>query len=75
MRCDACAGQRRKTTLITADAGYHSEANLAELAERGIDALIADNQMRRRDERFADQPQRYSSSAARRIGASAATSC
>jgi transposase len=52
---DACAGQRREATLITADAGYHSEANLAALAERGIDALIADNQMRRRDERFADQ--------------------
>lgn len=52
---DACAGQRSDTTLITADAGYHSEANLAALAERGIDALIADNQMRRRDERFADQ--------------------
>ncbi|MEO5626872.1 MAG: transposase, partial [Dokdonella sp.] len=48
---DACAGQRNDTTLITADAGYHSEANLAELAKRGIDALIADNQMRRRDER------------------------
>ena len=52
---DACAGQRNDTTLITADAGYHSEANLAALAERGIDALIADNRMRRRDERFADQ--------------------
>lgn len=52
---DACAGQRNADTLITADAGYHSEANLAALAERGIDALIADNQMRRRDERFADQ--------------------
>jgi transposase len=52
---EACAGQRNETTLITADAGYHSEANLAALAERGIDALIADNQMRRRDERFADR--------------------
>ncbi len=52
---DACADQRNASTLITADAGYHSEANLAALAERGIDALIADNQMRRRDERFADQ--------------------
>jgi transposase len=52
---DACAGQRYGSTLITADAGYHSEANLAALAERGVDALIADNQMRRRDERFADQ--------------------
>ena len=52
---DACAAQRTLDTLITADAGYHSEANLAGLAERGIDALIADNQMRQRDERFADR--------------------
>lgn len=52
---EACAAQRNETTLITADAGYHSEANLVALAERGIDALIADHQMRRRDERFAEQ--------------------
>lgn len=52
---DACAGQRTATTLITADAGYHSEANLVALAEKHIDALIADNAMRRRDERFAEQ--------------------
>jgi transposase len=44
-------------SLITADAGYHSEANLKELAERKLDALIADNGMRARDERFADQEQ------------------
>lgn len=42
-------------TLITADAGYHSEANLKELAELEADALIADNKMRSRDERFAEQ--------------------
>jgi transposase len=42
-------------TLITADAGYHSEANLKQLATMQVDALIADNQMRRRDERFATQ--------------------
>jgi transposase len=42
-------------TLITADAGYHSEANLAALAALNVDALIADNDMRSRDERFADQ--------------------
>ncbi len=42
-------------TLITADAGYHSETNLAALDGLGIDALIADNGMRRRDERFVDQ--------------------
>jgi len=42
-------------TLITADAGYHSEANLKELAALNVDALIADNNMRSRDERFAGQ--------------------
>jgi transposase len=42
-------------SLLTADAGYHSEANLRELSAMGIDALIADNDMRRRDERFATQ--------------------
>ena len=40
---------------VTADAGYHSEASLAALAEKRIDALIADNAMRGRDERFAQQ--------------------
>ena len=44
-------------SLLTADAGYHSEDNLKELADRKIDALIADNGMRARDERFADQDQ------------------
>ena len=43
------------TSLITADAGYHSEANLKQLAELEVDALIADNGMRQRDSRFADQ--------------------
>jgi hypothetical protein len=42
-------------TLITADAGYHSEANLKALAAQDRPALIADNQMRKRDERFKDQ--------------------
>jgi transposase len=42
-------------TLITADAGYHSAANLKALAEQDRPALIADNQMRKRDERFKDQ--------------------
>jgi transposase len=44
-----------KDSLITADAGYHSEANLAALAKMEVSALIADNGMRRRDERFAGQ--------------------
>ena len=42
-------------TLITADAGYHSEANLKALAEQERPALIADNRMRQRDERFREQ--------------------
>lgn len=43
------------TSLITADAGYHSEANLKQLAGLEVDALIADNGMRQRDPRFKDQ--------------------
>jgi transposase len=43
------------TSIVTADAGYHSEDNLEKLAELNVEALIADNGMRRRDERFADQ--------------------
>jgi len=42
-------------SLITADAGYHSEANLAQLATMQVTALVADKDMRRRDERFATQ--------------------
>lgn len=43
------------SSLITADAGYHSEANLKQLAQQKIHALIADNGMRGRDERFNEQ--------------------
>ncbi len=42
-------------TLVTADAGYHSDANVQHLKDHNIPALIADNQMRQRDERFAAQ--------------------
>jgi transposase len=49
---------RTRGTLITVDAGYHSEANLQQLATLGVPALIADNEMRRRDERFTTQ-ERY----------------
>lgn len=44
------------TSLVTADAGYHSEENLKALAERQVDALVADHEMRKRDQRFATQP-------------------
>jgi hypothetical protein len=50
---EALAPMRAPETLITADAGYHREANLRALAEANVDALIADNGMRQRDERFA----------------------
>ena len=46
---------RTDRTIVTADAGYHSEANLQALYEAGVPALIADGLMRRRDERFAGQ--------------------
>ncbi len=46
---------RAPETLITADAGYHSAANLEQLATMQVPALIADSAMRRRDERFATQ--------------------
>lgn len=42
-------------SLLTADAGYHSEKNLQALEAQGMEALIADNDLRRRDERFAAQ--------------------
>jgi Transposase DDE domain len=52
---DDCASLINGDTVLTADAGYHSEANLADLAARGIDALVADPDMRRRDERLVGQ--------------------
>jgi len=48
-------GVLRPASLITADAGYHSEQNLQTLEAQSIDALVADNGMRKRDERFATQ--------------------
>ncbi len=51
----ATAPLRTDQTLITADAGYHSETNLQSLAKENIPALIADNGLRKRDERFKDQ--------------------
>ena len=47
---DKAKPMRQPSTLITADAGYHSDANIAALHERGIAAMIADNGMRGRDE-------------------------
>jgi hypothetical protein len=52
------AGVREAHTLITADAGYYSDDNIRALHDRDIPALIADNAMRQRDERFAEQARR-----------------
>ena len=51
----ALAARRTNDTVRTADAGSHSEANLAALAAREVTALIADPDMRKRDDRFADR--------------------
>lgn len=50
----ALADVLAQDTLITADAGYHSEANLAALVAMNREALIPDSDMRARDERFDD---------------------
>jgi transposase len=39
---------------LTADSGYHTEANMKEVMAQGIDAYIADPQFRKRDPRFSD---------------------
>lgn len=51
----AMKDQLQPGSVITADAGYHSGENLKALDELGVDALIADNAMRSRDERLAGQ--------------------
>ena len=42
---------------LTADAGFHTEANMKMLAKEKIDGYVADNQFRKRDPRFADRDQ------------------
>ena len=49
---DKSQAVRDSDTLITADAGYHSDANVKALHDQGIPAMIADNGMRQRDERI-----------------------
>ena len=41
-------------TRLTADSGFHTEDNMKMLARKEIDGYVADNQMRKRDPRFAD---------------------
>lgn len=46
---------RTPDTLVTADAGYHRDADMAQLLHQHIPAMVADTQMRYRDERFAEK--------------------
>ena len=52
---DATEPYRNATTVITADAGYHSKAGLEHLEQAGVPAFIADNGYRQRDPRYAGQ--------------------
>ena len=50
---DASDAHRTRKTVICADSGYHSEANLQALAERKVPAFICDKGYRDRDPRYA----------------------
>jgi transposase len=41
------------STVLTADAGYHSKANCEQLEAQGVEAFLADNGYRQRDPRYA----------------------
>jgi hypothetical protein len=43
-----------KEAKLTADSGFHTEANMKEVMEQGIDAYIADTGFRKRDPRFSE---------------------
>ncbi len=43
-----------KKAKLTADSGFHTEANMKFLIEERIDGYVADTQFRKRDPRFAD---------------------
>ncbi len=43
-----------KKTRLTADAGFHTEANMRMVMEGGIDAYVADVMFRKRDPRFKE---------------------
>ena len=47
-------GDLFEDTKLTADAGFHTEANMKRLFEAGIDGYVADILFRKRDPRFAD---------------------
>jgi hypothetical protein len=44
-----------RKTKLTADAGFHTKANMKMLSDENIDGYVADTQFRKRDYRFADR--------------------
>ena len=44
-------------TVVCADSGYHSEENLEQLEDKGLEAFIPDNLYRQRDPRYERQDQ------------------
>jgi|TARA_R110001583_G_C5622149_1_gene406359 transposase len=55
-----------QSVQITADSGFHSEANMKMIYRLGIDGYIADNQFRKRDPRFIDSTTYEAAQAKRR---------
>src|SRR3954449_7247803 len=51
---------RAPHTIVAADSGYYSEANLEQLEAKGIQACIPDNGYRKRDPRYEGQEQHKS---------------
>jgi hypothetical protein len=47
-----------KEKILTADSNYHTQVNLQECQELGVDAYIPDRKFRNRDPRFATQKRR-----------------
>ena len=54
---EAIAPLAKEHTVVCADSGYHSEDNLKQLEDKGIEAFIPDNLYRQRDPRYAGQEQ------------------
>lgn len=71
----AAAGEEKdvfKKAKLTADAGFHNQANMRMLAEKDIDGYVADTRFRQRDPRFNDVEKYKARSRRERLGASGA---
>jgi transposase len=49
-----CCVENVMFMALSADSGFHSEANMRMLSEEGIDGYVADNMFRKRDPKFSD---------------------